>query len=626
VEGERRNAAIPHISALDGARGVAVAGVVLFHGGHLTGGYLGVDFFFTLSGFLITSLLLAESGRTGHVGLGGFWARRARRLLPALAVLMVGVALYSRVFASPDQVSQIRGEAFATLGYVANWHEIFSHQNYFALFTSPSPLSHTWSLAIEEQFYLLWPLCFVGLLTRFTRATPKAVLVTALVLAAVSSTLMVVLYDPSNVSRAYYGTDTRAAAILFGAALAAWLAIHGPATKRNARIALEVVGLLGAVVLATAWARLDGQSSGLYRGGFLVCGLAATAVIAAAVHPEPGPVSRMLSLRPLCAIGLISYGVYLYHWPIDVLIDQQRAGFGGWPLFAVQTAVTLTIAVASYRFIEQPIRRGAVSSVQWRKLTPAIVVVLVVALFASTSGSGPNESLFASGHPIEAAAQAYRNAPPGSQRVMIVGDSVADLLGRAFESIHTNPPLAVFDAGVPACIFPPQVTAPAVLTAGESVTRKPCDDSWESGAVARFRPQLVFWIVSDAADGGLLYHGHSVKPCEEPYDSIYAQSLRNEIMILGAHGARVVVTTEAYPRYLGSGNADRASDCDNRLRRTAANNTGVQLVDLFGYICPGGQCRVKQDGVTLRPDGLHYDGPGAEIVASWLIDQVRSPH
>jgi peptidoglycan/LPS O-acetylase OafA/YrhL len=202
VEGEgRRTAAIPHISALDGARGLAVAGVLLFHGGHLMGGYLGVDFFFTLSGFLITSLLLAESSRTGGIGLGGFWARRARRLLPALAVLMVGVAVYAVVLAKPEELTQIRGDAFATLGYVANWRQVFAHADYFALFNTPSPLNHTWSLAIEEQFYVIWPLLFVALLARFKRDAPKAVLVTSLALAAVSSVLMIVLYDPATNNR-----------------------------------------------------------------------------------------------------------------------------------------------------------------------------------------------------------------------------------------------------------------------------------------------------------------------------------------------------------------------------------------------------------------------------------------
>jgi peptidoglycan/LPS O-acetylase OafA/YrhL len=627
VEGQGRTAAIPHISALDGARGMAVAGVLLFHGGHLLGGYLGVDFFFTLSGFLITSLLLAESGRAGSVGLGGFWARRARRLLPALAVLMVGVALYSWTIATPDQLSQIRGDAFATLGYVANWHEIFSHQSYFALFTTPSPLNHTWSLAIEEQFYVIWPLIFVGLLSRFKQATPKAVLVTSLVLAAVSSVLMITLYDPANTNRSYFGTDTRAAAILFGAALAAWLTVHGPARSRRSRVAVEAIGLAGAVVLAIAWTRLDGQSSTLYRGGFLLCGLAATAVIAAAVHPEPGPLSRVLSLRPLCALGLISYGVYLYHWPIDVVFDQHRLGIRSWPLFLTQTAITLTIATVSYRVVEQPIRRGALTSRQWRQFTPAVAVGLAVAVVAATTGAHPRIAAASSGEKaVLAATLARQDAPPGSRRIMLVGNSVAYLLGPAFQKIRVDPPLAVFNAGIPACNFPPDVIAPPVSASGASVKRAPCHPDWEAAALDQFRPDIVFWVVSDAAKSGLRLRGHSVQSCTEPYDSNYQQSLRREIAILGSHGAKVAITTEAYSRVFGGANADRETDCNNRLRREVAHETGAALVDLFSYICPNGQCRARQNGVTLRPDGEHYDGPGALIVAKWMLHQVDASH
>jgi peptidoglycan/LPS O-acetylase OafA/YrhL len=613
MNGEGRKAAIPHISALDGARGLAVAGVLLFHGGHLLGGYLGVDFFFTLSGFLITSLLLAESTRTGSVGLGGFWARRARRLLPALAVLMIGVALYCLAFADPTQLAQIRGDAFATLAYAANWRAVFTHVNYWAIFSSPSPLEHTWSLAIEEQFYVIWPLVFVGLLAWWKRAAPKAVLVTSLALATVSSVLMVALYNPLNSSRVYYGTDTRAAAILFGAALAAWLTIYGPARTRPARVAIEVLGLAGAVAVAIAWSRLDGHSPTLYKGGFLLCGLGATAIIAAAVHPEPGPLARVLSFRPLCELGLISYGVYLYHWPIDVVLEQKRVGFGGWPLFALQTTLTLGAAIVSYRVIEQPIRQGARSSVQWRRVTPAVAIGLVLALFVSTLGARPH----AGATPVAALmALAKKPEPRGSQRIMVVGNSVAERLKDGFAALHTVPALALLDAGVVGCQFPPAITIREPWP--------PCHEAWESAIVARFRPDIVFWVVTDATNQTLLYHGRPVKVCEEPYDSIYAQSLRMEIASLRAHGAKVVVTTEAYKRSVG-GHDDAKVDCNNRLRRKVATETAAQLVDLFGYVCPRGQCREKQNGVTLRPDGVHYDGPGAKIVAAWLLDQARAP-
>jgi peptidoglycan/LPS O-acetylase OafA/YrhL len=639
---ESKQTSIPHVTALDGARGIAVVGVLLFHGGHLLGGYLGVDLFFTLSGFLITSLLLAEASRTGRVGLGAFWARRARRLLPALMVVMVGVAVYAWVGAAPEQLGQIRGDALATLGYVANWHEIFAHQSYFALFAGPSPLQHTWSLAIEEQFYVIWPLLFVGLVAGWKRASSMAVLVASLVLAGASSALMIVVYQPGDSSRAYFGTDTRAAAILFGAALAAWLNIHGPTTSRQRRIALEMIGLAGVVVLAIAWTRLDGQSSTLYRGGFLLCGLAATAVLAAAVHPEPGPISQALSLRPLCALGLISYGVYLYHWPLDVFLDPQRVGFGGWPLLAFRTAVTVGVAVVSYRIIEQPVRRGALSSGQLRRLAPALAVSVVVVVFASTNGASsslasvvvdpainaavgsPINASVGTGTRVQPAAGTGRVAPPSLERVMVVGNSVAYLLGKSFEDLDTKPHLAVFDAGVLGCTFPPEVNVPN-LTLPDGATWKatPCDPPWETDVVHQFRPQVVFWIVSNPTGAGGTYLGQHVEPCSRLWDSLYQQSLRREVQILGATGAKVVITTAAYSRLFGLHFNDHATDCDNQLRRQVATETGTQLIDLYAYTCPQGQCPAEQNGITLRPDGLHYAGPGGEIVARWMLGHVR---
>ena len=626
MEGEGRKAAIPHVSALDGARGLAVAGVLLFHGGHLVGGYLGVDFFFTLSGFLITSLLLAESTRTGSIGLGGFWARRARRLLPALAVLMVGVAVYAIVWAKPEELTQIRGDALATLGYVANWREVFAHADYFTLFSAPSPLNHTWSLAIEEQFYVIWPLLFVGLLAWWKRNTPKAVLVTSLTLAAVSSVLMIVWYEPETTNRVYFGTDTRAAAILFGAALAAALTIYGPATKRTTRIAVEAAGLAGAAVLAIAWTRLDGQSSTLYHGGFLLCGLAATAIIAAAVHPTRGPIARVLSFTPLRALGLISYGVYLYHWPIDIVLDQERVGIRGWPLFLLQTSVTLAVAIASYRIIEQPIRHGKLTSTQLRKLTPALAFTLAIALFATTNGATtPLPALPASESGLIDAATASRQAAAHrAQRIMIVGNSVAYLLARGFQNLAVEPPITVFNAALLGCVFPPEIIRKPVILAGQRIDMAPCGPQWEPAIVNAYRPNLVFWIMPSRGWLGGTYQGHQMKGCSPAFNALYKRDLRQEIARLGAHGAKVVITTSAYSRRFAVVNDPVEDDCENQLRRTVAEETGAELVDLFSYVCPRGQCRTEVNGVTLRSDGLHYRGPGADLVARWLLDQVRS--
>jgi hypothetical protein len=309
-----------------------------------------------------------------------------------------------------------------------------------------------------------------------------------------------------------------------------------------------------------------------------------------------------------------------------VYLDKQRVGFGGWPLFAVQTAVTLTIAIASYRFIEQPIRRGAGSNIEWRKLTPAIAIGLVAAILLGTLGahSIPETHIDAAAlaTPVFSAAIAFNSAAPGTRRVMIVGNSVAYSLGPGFRHVHADPPIASFDGGVPACVFPPEVTAPPVFAAGKTVQRAPCHARWEATVVNRFHPDVVFWIVSDGADGGVRYKGHTLKSCEEPYESIYRDSLRREITRLGARGAKVVITTEAYARYIGTRNVDRDTDCNNRIRREVARATGATLIDLFSFVCPKGQCRTTQDGVTLRIDGQHYIGPGGDIVAQWLMDQL----
>jgi peptidoglycan/LPS O-acetylase OafA/YrhL len=537
---------------------------------------------------------------------------------------MLGIALYCLLIASPRIWLNCCGDAFATLGYVANWHEVFAKQSYFNLFAAPSPLNHTWSLAIEEQFYLLWPLIVVGALAFWKRRTANGVLAVSLVLAAVSTVLMFAFYDPNNVSRDYFGTDTRVAAILFGAALAAWLAGHEPARRRGSRVALEVVALAGVVILALAWTRLDGQSSTLYHGGFLVCGLAATAVIAAAVHPQRGPVSWALSWRPLCALGLISYGVYLYHWPIDVAFDQKQMGFGGWPLFVFQTGLTIFLAILSYRFIEQPIRHGAGTSIQWRKLVPAIAAALAVLLAVSTANAQPLQKVSILKNPLRAATQAYNDAPPGAERVMIVGDSVAFFLAQAAQNVTVSRPLAIFNAGVEGCGFPTGVTR-AKYHSSNGVklnwVKGMCDPPWEDGAIQRFKPTLVFWVVSGPADA-MQYGGHWYDTCSSAWAPLYERALKHEIARLQAGGAKVVLTNAVYPRYLFA-DSDRDTDCENQLRNIAVQDTGAQLIDLNGYICPNRQCRTTQNGVVLRVDGEHFKGPGGRMVFKWLYNGAK---
>ena len=382
-----RRVTIPHVDALDGLRGAAVAGVLLFHGGHLTGGYLGVDLFFVLSGFLITTLLLAEGQDREAINLGGFWARRARRLLPALAGLLVGVALYCVFIAEPAELSQIRGDALATLFYFANWHAISTGQNYWALFTAPvAARAHVEPR--DRGAVLRGVAAGVRRPARLVEAQDarRRCSSSPLLGAVVSTALMVVLYDPTSPNRVYFGTDTRATGILLGAALAAIARDpRAGAVPRPRRVGLEVAG----------WrrrrrprARVDpprrtvrptstgaGSSSAASRRSL---------VIAAIMHPQRMALGTALGFRPLCWLGIISYGLYLWHWPVDVVLDADRTGISGWPLFAVQTAVAIAIAVVSYRYLERPIRRGALTPRQWYVVTPVLAAALVVVILVST--------------------------------------------------------------------------------------------------------------------------------------------------------------------------------------------------------------------------------------------------
>jgi peptidoglycan/LPS O-acetylase OafA/YrhL len=622
-----RRAGIAHVAALDGLRGVAVAGVLVFHDGHLTGGYLGVDLFFVLSGFLITTLLLTESNAYGSIALGSFWARRARRLLPALFGMLVGVAVYCAIWASPAELAQIRGDALATIGYVANWRAVYARQNYWALFQAPSPLQHTWSLSIEEQFYLVWPLVVAALLAWQKRRTAAAVVVSATAGAIASSALMAWLYDPANTARAYYGTDTRAAAILVGAALAAALTQWGPVRHTTTRVVLEAAGVASAGYLGWAWTRESGQSSFLYRGGFLLCAVAAATVIAAATHPRRGPIARVLSVRPLCIVGLVSYGVYLWHWPVYVVLDENRTGLADYSLLAVRIGVTFAIAAVSYLALEMPVRRGALSKLQWRFVIPTLAAALVAVLVASTAGATSRISAAAvKPEPVHAALRRADAAPPGVHRIMLVGNSVGWFLGRELEQSGTDPSAVTLNAAFPSCVFPSGITQYRRMYEGNLVVQNtvPCDSQWNVD-LRLFRPDVVLWVVSPSTDEAF-YDGRWTSLCTPEYDRRYRADLVRGVEGLGATGAKVVLTTAAYTRFgFPDARKDGLIDCDNQIRREVARETGAQLVDLFAYTCPDRACIDKIDGVTMRPDGLHYEGRSARIVDRWILGQLHWP-
>jgi peptidoglycan/LPS O-acetylase OafA/YrhL len=373
-----------HLGALDGLRGLAVAGVLLFHAGHLKGGFLGVDLFFTLSGFLITTLLLTEHARTGVISLGAFWGRRARRLLPAVLVLLLAVAGYTAIWARPSDLPGVRKDGLAALFYVANWRSIFGGTGYWDQFKPKSPFDHLWSLSIEEQFYVVWPLIVTFCLWKFRgRLRPLAVVTVGALWASVLA-MVIMHHSGDDPNRVYLGTDTRVASILVGAVVAITVA-RFPQRMANQPQRNELVGIGALVALVLSWFVIDGvKAEWLYEGGLLVHAVLTGIVIGVAYGRRTGPLARVLSVRPLRWLGKVSYGLYLWHWPIYWVMNPFRMGFGGYWLTFLRLVVSTIVATASYRHLEAPIRRGRLAKRTALTLVPVTIGLCVVSLLAAT--------------------------------------------------------------------------------------------------------------------------------------------------------------------------------------------------------------------------------------------------
>ncbi|CAB4871100.1 MAG: acyltransferase family protein [Actinobacteria bacterium] len=362
-----RSKEMGYLPGLDGVRALAVLGVLLYHADldWLPGGFLGVDVFFVLSGFLITSLILEEFDRSGRIDFKKFYLGRARRLLPALLLVLLVVSL-AAAFVYRDAARQVASDALASVLYVNNWWYIVADQSYFEFIGRPPLLKHLWSLAVEEQFYLIWPAIAFLVVRRYAR---RGVFTLAMTLAVLSTAWMLWLAvangypDFADPSRAYFGTDSHAMGLLVGAALATvWRPgrMRGKISAGAARL-IMAVGI--AALLAVVWffAFAGEFTPWLYRGGFLVLALLVALLIAAASHPGV-PLGRAMGRQPLRYIGQRSYGLYLWHWPIFMItrpgLDVPLDGF---PLLVLRLALTFGVAELSFRFLEMPIRHGAIN-------------------------------------------------------------------------------------------------------------------------------------------------------------------------------------------------------------------------------------------------------------------------
>lgn len=358
-----------YMPGLDGLRALALIGVMSYHWGlgFAPGGFLGVSIFFVLSGYLITDILASQWRLNGRLDLKDFWYRRFRRLLPAMFTMLIIVVAWVTLF-DHTRLSTLRGDVTAAVTYISNWQFIFHQVSYFESFGPPSPLGHMWSLAVEEQFYLLWPLIMLIGLHVFPRRGQMFYFIS--VLAGISALMMALIYEPGgDPSRVYFGTDTRAFGLLIGSALAIiWPSFKRPSTASPfVRIALDTAGTAALLLVMYMMWNTDRYNATLYQGGMVVLSLSAAVVVAVLAHPA-ALLGKIMGAKPLRWIGVRSYGIYLWHYPILILTSPDGNPIGNNLLHTtLQVAASIILASLSWKYIEEPIRRGALKLL-WQKI------------------------------------------------------------------------------------------------------------------------------------------------------------------------------------------------------------------------------------------------------------------
>lgn len=622
------------IAALDGLRGIAILGVVAFHVGVLRGGFLGVDLFFVLSGFLITNILLHEHRNTGTISLQQFWTRRARRLVPAVLVLVGAAQLWARTKATTSELAVVNGQSAAAMAYGSNWFNVLFDVGYWDVGLATSPLNHLWSLAIEEQFYILFPLFLLVMLVR-ARVKLQILVLLSLGLAVASFVLSSFIFTRLGDNRAYFGTDTRVGAILLGVALSACLfwRDESRSNSRAQRPAKNVAALsetapntffsptvsiaagVGVLTIVALWNTVATTTPLLYQGGFALHAIASVSIILAIVMAPQAMVSRGLAWPPLVWLGERSYSLYLWHWPLIVVLTPATTGFhGAW----LGTLVALAIAFAtlvSYELVELPIRY---SKLQGARLVTSFAVPAVV-LTASAL-------LFQPAPPPQFGTDALVTAGRGGIHVMVVGDSWARNLGVALAAVDSAHRMSILNMGKGGCGIT-DAKRQRTPEKGEFETDPDClqwHRTW-STTVESVRPEAAILSVGmwDQAPQDFDGDGTFVGACTPQFAERYARQLDTAIAMLGRRGASVFVMT------IRDNDARDGSspDCMNAWLRAAVTRhqaPGVQLLDQYAQLCTNHRCPAFVDGQAVYDGTGHLSARAQQRIATWVLNSVNA--
>ncbi|MDA2966168.1 MAG: acyltransferase family protein [Actinomycetota bacterium] len=637
TEETHQQALLAHHRGLDGLRGVAVILVIIFHSGlgWLPGGFLGVSVFFTLSGFLITSLLINECENTGRIDLKAFWGRRLRRLAPASLVVIAGVVGLASWLSTSIEASRIKGDAISATLYFSNWRFIYSGHSYGELFASPSPLQHLWSLSIEEQLYVIVPVVVAGLFSLGLRRRA----IGYVFLVAVAASTIATMFTNSH-ELIYYGTHTRAAELLLGAALAC---LFGQKIEQLARqkakpwATLYIVPLSGVVVLSR-FSSVD--SPWVYSGALTV--FAGLSVVCLLASIQAGPVRSFLSGSPLVRVGEVSYGLYLIHWPVIVWLNSDRIDLNATTLFGVQVAVTVIVTLVSYWLIEQPIRqRKILRSFPLASGSFGMAVVGVIVLASAVLASAETQvdttpkvlvTLAPTTTPVaDSSTNVNESDVPtrvdrtGPLSVLVIGDSTAENIATAMANAADGN-IAVISGGVLGC---------PLLKVAYVRDRK---DSQQDVSYCPDNGQLVQDHVADvdaivivagvANQWAYKYAGSEfwVEPESDQYAADLNAFLENVEEIVAPQGVPVLVfetpPVRDNPKILGDDIAALVRWADV-IQQWDADWHSVKMIPYADALSDPN----SDEGKVERPDGVHLaEDFGKELARVILIPRLRDKY